>query len=116
MSKYQTHTNSLKSQSYIIIGYAKKSPGHEGKQKRIDLLNCVVRCLMERSMCDKIFVSSSYLASDSLTSMDINEKIDLLAELTRVDRNTKYDFLYQCNRTEYLPRSSRFCRNINRCQ
>ncbi|KAI7871788.1 hypothetical protein BDF14DRAFT_1718488 [Spinellus fusiger] len=87
----QTHMNSLKSQSYIIIGYARKSPGHEVKQKRIDLLNRMVRCLMERSMCDKIFVSSSCLASDSLASRDINEKTDLLAELTRVDGNTQSD-------------------------
>lgn len=54
--KYQTHINSLKTQSHIIIGYARKPPGHEGKQKRIDLLNRMVRCLMERSMCDKTFV------------------------------------------------------------
>jgi hypothetical protein len=87
--KYQTHINSLKIQSYIIIGFARKSPGHEGKQKRIDLLNRMVGCLMERSMCDKIFVSFSCLASDSLASRDINEKTDLLAELARVYGNTQ---------------------------
>ncbi|CAO3670783.1 unnamed protein product [Rhizopus stolonifer] len=32
--KYQTHINPLKSQSYIIIGYARKSPGYESKQKK----------------------------------------------------------------------------------
>lgn len=39
--------------------------------------------------CDKIFVSSSCLASDSITSRDVNAKTDLLPELTDVDGNTQ---------------------------
>ncbi|ORE02714.1 hypothetical protein BCV72DRAFT_214694, partial [Rhizopus microsporus var. microsporus] len=78
--KYQTHISSLKSQNYITIEYARKFPGHERKLKRTDLLSYMAHCLRERSLCDKTFVSSACLASDSLTSRDINEDTDLLTE------------------------------------
>ncbi|KAI8977587.1 hypothetical protein BDF20DRAFT_821279 [Mycotypha africana] len=87
--KYHNQINSLKSKDYVIVGYARKSPGQEDRQKRINILNRMVQCLVERSMCDKIFVSSSCLASDSLASRDIDNENDVLADLTRVDGNTQ---------------------------
>ncbi|ORZ07155.1 hypothetical protein BCR42DRAFT_336677 [Absidia repens] len=83
--KYQTHINCIKSQGYAIVGYARKTPGPEGKQRRNNLLNRMVYCLKKRSLCDKVFVSSSCLASDSLVSRDVNEEINVLGELTNVD-------------------------------
>jgi hypothetical protein len=58
------------------------------KKKKTDLLIRMARYLRERPLCNKIFISSACLASDSLASRDINEKADLLVELTRVDGNT----------------------------
>ncbi|CAO3588449.1 unnamed protein product [Absidia cylindrospora] len=52
-----------------------------------DLLNRMVCCLRERSLCDKVFVSSSCYASDSLVSRDVNRKTNVLSTSTSVDGN-----------------------------
>ncbi|ORY99652.1 hypothetical protein BCR42DRAFT_339263 [Absidia repens] len=49
----------------------------------------MVKCLQERSLCDKIFVSSYSVADEPLTSRDMNESNDLSNGLECVFGNTQ---------------------------
>ncbi|KAI7896737.1 uncharacterized protein EV154DRAFT_490691 [Mucor mucedo] len=87
---YQNHISSLKKQGYSIIGYARKSVGFNNDNNRKSLLNGMVQCLKERSLCDKVFVSCSCSAGDELTSRDMNANtVGLLNELIGVDGDTQ---------------------------
>ncbi|KAI7907298.1 uncharacterized protein BX663DRAFT_426788, partial [Cokeromyces recurvatus] len=52
--RYQNYINSLKKQGRTIIGYARKSIGSNDEQNRKILLNSMVQCLKERSLCDMV--------------------------------------------------------------
>ncbi|KAI7901559.1 uncharacterized protein BX663DRAFT_552922 [Cokeromyces recurvatus] len=47
-----------------------------------------VQCLKERSLHDKIVVSSSCFASNDLASSDMSDKVDLANKLEVADGNT----------------------------
>jgi hypothetical protein len=94
--RYQDYINSLKNQRCTIVGYARKSPGYEDETKRIEVLNRMVQCLRGRSLSEKVFVSPSCLAADTLTSRDLNEQANLLDKLTGVDGSTQGITYYIC--------------------
>lgn len=87
--RYQNYINSLKKQGCTIIGYARKSIGHEDEENRKRLLNLMVQGLKERSLCDMVFVSWSCSAADILVSRDMNDNTDLSSGLVDVDGNTQ---------------------------
>lgn len=53
---YQNHISSLKKQGCTIVGYARKSTGHNDEENRKRLLNSMVQCLKERSLCDMVLL------------------------------------------------------------
>ncbi|KAI9484547.1 hypothetical protein BDB00DRAFT_854993 [Zychaea mexicana] len=87
--KNQYLNGKLEKQKLSIIGYTRKSPGCESNENRKTLLNHMVKCLQERSLCDKIFVSPYSVADEPLTSRDMNESNDLSNGLECVFRNTQ---------------------------
>lgn len=86
---YQNYISSLKNQGCSIIGYARKSIGSNNDKNRKNLLNSMVQCLKERSLCDMVFVSWSCSATAEFASRDMNVNTDLLNELIGVDGDTQ---------------------------
>ncbi|KAI8087171.1 hypothetical protein BDF21DRAFT_335868 [Thamnidium elegans] len=87
--RYQMYIKSLKEQNFTVVGYARKSPGSENKENRNILLNRMVKCLKERSLCDIIFASTYSSAAEILTSRDMNEVVNIRNGLNDVDGNTQ---------------------------
>jgi len=85
---YQNHLSSLKKQGCTIVGYARKSTGHNDEENRKRLLNSMVQCLKERSLCDTVFVSWSCSAATNIASRDMNVNPDLLTHLIGVKGTT----------------------------
>lgn len=94
--RYQNYINSLKKQGRTIIGYARKSIGSNDEKNRKALLNSMVQCLKERSLCDMVFVSWSCSADSNFSSRDMNDSTDLLNELTGVDGDIQCKMYYIC--------------------
>ncbi|KAI8636077.1 hypothetical protein BD408DRAFT_356353 [Parasitella parasitica] len=86
---YQNYISSLKNQDCSIIGYARKSIGDNNDKNRKSLLNSMVQCLKERSLCEMVFVSWSCSAAAEFESTDMNVNTDLLNELIGVDGDTQ---------------------------
>ncbi|KAI8067027.1 uncharacterized protein B0P05DRAFT_208143 [Gilbertella persicaria] len=87
--RYQNHISSLKKQGCTIIGYARKSTGRNDEENRKRLLNSMVQCLKERSLCDTVFVSWSCSAAANIASRDMNVNPDLLTDLIGVKGDTQ---------------------------
>ncbi|KAI8875630.1 hypothetical protein K501DRAFT_233357, partial [Backusella circina FSU 941] len=87
--RYQNYISFLKKQGCTIIGYARKSIGSNDEEIRKRLLNNMVQCLKERSLCDMVFVSWSCSAAANFASRDMNVNTDLLNELIGVDGDTQ---------------------------
>lgn len=94
--RYQAFIQSLKGHGYTVLGYARKSPSAEGKEKRTELLDKTVRCLKNRSLVEKVFVSPWCSAGDPLASRDLTGIGALIKNLESVNGNTqgKYMLLY----------------------
>lgn len=82
LTEYQTQIRNLKKQGFKILGYARKSEGTEDHETRIKLLNLMCRRLKERSLVDHVFVSYNSQASDPLAERDMEQKDELLAQLS----------------------------------
>lgn len=87
--RYQNYISSLKKQGCTIIGYARKSTGRNDQENRKRLLNSMVQCLKERSLCDTVFVSWSCSAAANIASRDMNVNPDLLTDLIGVKGDTQ---------------------------
>lgn len=87
--RYQHYIGSLKNQGCRIIGYARKSIKTNNDNNRKNLLNSMVECLKNRSLCDMVFVSWSCSATSEFASRDMNVNNNLLNELIGVDGDTQ---------------------------
>ncbi|CEP08393.1 hypothetical protein [Parasitella parasitica] len=83
--RYQNYISSLKKQGCTIIGYA----GHNNEEYRKRLLNSMVQCLKERSLCDAVSVSWSCSAASNIASRDMNVNPELLTDLIGVEGDTQ---------------------------
>jgi hypothetical protein len=79
----------LKEQRFSIIGYARKAPGNEEEKTRIELLQKMMNCLNNKSLVDKVFVSSCCSTSDPLASRDLEDNPQILDEISNATGNTQ---------------------------
>ncbi|ORX61886.1 hypothetical protein DM01DRAFT_241900, partial [Hesseltinella vesiculosa] len=70
LPRCRAYIYSLKEQGYSIFGYARKSPGSASEASRILLLQKMVDRLSNTLVVDKVFVSLSSSASESLSAHD----------------------------------------------
>ena len=73
--------NSLKTEGFTIIGYARKSPSNDHKVNRVRCLRSMCGRLAERSLVDAIFISSCCKAADPLAERDMIQDGDILNTL-----------------------------------
>ncbi|CAO3630977.1 unnamed protein product [Cunninghamella blakesleeana] len=67
---YQDYIKKLKNKNYVIVDYARKSPGKEDDTSRISCLQKMINNLKNRSIVDKIFVSANSKSSESIFTRD----------------------------------------------
>ncbi|ORX53533.1 hypothetical protein DM01DRAFT_1305742 [Hesseltinella vesiculosa] len=89
LPRYRAYIHRLKEEGYAIFGYARKSPGAANKTKRILLLQKMVDRLINTLMVDKVFVSLSSIASDSLSVRDAKNGNMALAPFNNVTGDTQ---------------------------
>ncbi|KAI8329963.1 hypothetical protein BC941DRAFT_441737 [Chlamydoabsidia padenii] len=100
LTEYQTQIRNLKKQGFKILGYARKSEGAEDHETRIKLLNLMCRRLKEQSLVDHVFVSYNSQANDPLAERDMEQKDELLTQLS-AEGNTQ-DMLAYITNTEKI--------------
>ncbi|KAI7898915.1 uncharacterized protein BX663DRAFT_564386 [Cokeromyces recurvatus] len=89
LPKYQAYVKNLKQNHFTVVGYARKSPSEERQDVRVDLLQKMVDKLYDTLLVDKVFVTTSSRANDTITSRDTNGKNDQLTLLNQVHGNTQ---------------------------
>lgn len=74
LPKYQAYVKNLKKNNFTVIGYARKSPGQEQQEVRVGLVQKMVNKLYDTLLVDKVFVSTSSRANDTITSRNTSKK------------------------------------------
>ncbi|KAI8330837.1 hypothetical protein BC941DRAFT_360974, partial [Chlamydoabsidia padenii] len=69
---YHQYLRDQKKQGIEIIGYARKSQGHESLADRTRLLQRMVDSLRDRSLVDRVYASPSSSANEKLANRDDN--------------------------------------------
>ncbi|OAD69596.1 hypothetical protein PHYBLDRAFT_182792 [Phycomyces blakesleeanus NRRL 1555(-)] len=96
LPKYQAYIKNLKKNNFTVIGYARKSPGQEHQEVRVGLVQKMVNKLYDTLLVDKVFVTTSSRANDTITSRDTNGKNAQLTLLNQVHGNTQDLLEYIC--------------------
>lgn len=91
--KYQDFLKAQKKQGLEIIGYARKSTCKTNEAVRMRLLEKMVKNLQDRSCVQKVFVSTSSNAHQSIKKRDRNGKI-----VEKTDGTTQGKRQYMLNR------------------
>ncbi|ORE01893.1 hypothetical protein BCV72DRAFT_63398 [Rhizopus microsporus var. microsporus] len=66
LPKYQAYVKNLKKNNFTVIGYARKSPGQVHQEVRVGLIQKMVNKLYNTLLVDKVFVSTSSRANDTI--------------------------------------------------
>ncbi|PHZ08406.1 uncharacterized protein RHIMIDRAFT_316136 [Rhizopus microsporus ATCC 52813] len=66
LPKYQAYVKNLKKNNFTVIGYARKSPGQVHQEVRVGLIQKMVNKLYDTLLVDKVFVSTSSRANDTI--------------------------------------------------
>ncbi|KAI7902223.1 uncharacterized protein BX663DRAFT_436212, partial [Cokeromyces recurvatus] len=85
--RHHAYVNQLKNDGYHIIGYCRKSK--MPSNNRAALLQRMVNILRQRSLVDKVFVSSYSNIKQGFYKRDLNDQDSLLSELDQVNGNTQ---------------------------
>ncbi|KAI8365233.1 uncharacterized protein BYT42DRAFT_649161 [Radiomyces spectabilis] len=89
LSNYQNSLRHLKSEGFEIVGYARKSPNDDDPDRRARLLQSMITNLRTRSLCTRIYVSSSSRASDPFHERDLNPNMEVYEKLHNINGNTQ---------------------------
>ncbi|KAI9260112.1 hypothetical protein EDC94DRAFT_542516 [Helicostylum pulchrum] len=89
LPKYQAYVKNVKKNNFTAIGYARESPGEEHQDVRVGLLQKMVKKLYDTLLVDKVFVTISSRANDTITSRDTSGKNAQLTLLNQVHGNTQ---------------------------
>lgn len=89
LPKYQAYVKNLKKNNFTVIGYPRKSPGQEHREVRMGLIQKMVNKLYDTLLVDKVFVTTSSRANDTITSRDTNGKNAQLTLLNQVHGDTQ---------------------------
>ncbi|ORX42678.1 hypothetical protein DM01DRAFT_1330024 [Hesseltinella vesiculosa] len=103
MPKYQLFITNLKKEGYQVVGYARKSPGEEKVDDRIRLLKQMVGRLQERSLVDKVFISSFCKADDKIAERDLEIGCDKTRKFISEIDGTMQDLI------SYLATTKKVC-------
>lgn len=76
----------MKKEGYVIVGYARKSPG---KQKSILKIQNMTILLKRGSFVDKCFISLSSQALNDINTKDSKDDKDILNDVKDVQGNTQ---------------------------
>ncbi|KAG1526670.1 hypothetical protein G6F47_004365 [Rhizopus delemar] len=85
----KAYVKNLKKNNFTGIGYARKSPGQEHQEVRVGLIQKVVNKLYDTLLVDKVLVTTSSRANDTIRSRDTNGKNAQLTLLNQVHGNTQ---------------------------
>ncbi|KAG1592181.1 hypothetical protein G6F47_009514 [Rhizopus delemar] len=85
----KAYVKNLKKNNFTVIGYARKSPGQEHQEVRVGLIQKVVNKLYDTLLVDKVLVTTSSRANDTIRSRDTNGKNAQLTLLNQVHGNTQ---------------------------
>ncbi|KAI8636626.1 hypothetical protein BD408DRAFT_486790 [Parasitella parasitica] len=88
--KHHAYVNQLKNDGYHIIGYYRKS--RTPSDNRAALLQRMVDIIRQRSLVEKVYVSTHSNAKEGFHKRDLDDQNTLIAELDQVDGGTQ-DFL-----------------------
>ncbi|CAO3664011.1 unnamed protein product [Rhizopus stolonifer] len=100
LPNHHSKINAMKKDGYKIIGYCRKSVAEIGN--RVSCLQRMINVLYERSLVDKVFVSSRSSAKQQFLKRDLKNEDDLLSALNDVHGNT-VDFL------QFLKENNKIC-------
>ncbi|CAO3699217.1 unnamed protein product [Rhizopus stolonifer] len=79
LPNHHSKINAMKKDGYKIIGYCRKSVAETGN--RVSCLQRMINILYERSLVDKVFVSSRSSAKQQFLKRDLKNEDDLLSAL-----------------------------------
>ncbi|CAO3699674.1 unnamed protein product [Rhizopus microsporus] len=79
--RYQRYIQSLKDESYHVIGYARKSTCEKDDALRVHLLNQMCKNLKDMSLVCKVFASVHCNANESLLERDLNKQEYILLQI-----------------------------------
>ncbi|KAG1053648.1 hypothetical protein G6F43_004285 [Rhizopus delemar] len=85
----KAYVKNLKKNNFTVIGYARKSPGQEHQEVRVGLIQKVVNKLYDTLLVDKVLVTTSSRANDTIRSRGTNGKNAQLTLLNQVHGNTQ---------------------------
>ncbi|KAG1041687.1 hypothetical protein G6F43_012058 [Rhizopus delemar] len=89
LPNYWAYVKKLKRNNLTVIGYTRKSPGQEHQEVRVGLIQKMVNKLYDTLLVDKVLVTTSSRANDTITSRDTNGKNAQLTLLNQVHGNTQ---------------------------